>query len=152
MRSGPNTRRLRGRNSGRRNQSSRSRNYESSGPESKVRGNAQQVVEKYLQLARDASTVGDPVKAENYYQHAEHYYRVQAASSSGNDNAQGTRSQDATPSGAQNGAGNGAGLKAQGNGAADGTDQPDVHDGNRPDGAQGANGAGKTDGPTRDAG
>ncbi len=110
------------------------------------------MVEKYLQLARDASLVGESIKAENYYQHAEHYYRVHAAANSGNDNGQGARSEDATPSGAQNGAGNGAGLKAQGNGAADGTDQPDVHDGNRPDGAQGANGAGKTDGPTRDAG
>lgn len=152
MRTGPNTRRLRGRNSGRRNQSSRSRNYESSGPESKVRGNAQQVVEKYLQLARDASLSGDSIKAENYFQHAEHYYRVHAAANSGNDNGQGIRSDDGTPSGAQNGAGNGAGLTAQGNGTADATDQPDLHDGDKPDGAPGANGAGKTDGPTRDAG
>lgn len=110
------------------------------------------MVEKYLQLARDASTVGDSIKAENYYQHAEHYYRVHTAANSGSDNGQGSRSQDGTPSDAQNAAENGAGLETQGNGAADATDQPDVHDGSRPDGTQGANGAGKTDGPTRDAG
>ncbi len=109
-------------------------------------------MEKYLQLARDASTVGDPVKAENYFQHAEHYFRVQAASDGGNDNAQATRSQDGTQSGAQNGAGNGAELKAKGNGAADPIDQPAVDDGSEPDGAQGTNGAGKTDGPAQDAG
>ncbi len=110
------------------------------------------MVEKYLQLARDASLVGESIKAENYFQHAEHYYRVHAAANSGNDNAQGARSQDGTPSGAPNGAGNGAGLKAHGNGAADATDQPDVNDGSEPDGAQGTNGAGKTDGPAQDAG
>lgn len=156
MRSGPNTRRLRGRNSGRRNQSSRTRNYESSGPESKVRGNAQQVVEKYLQLARDASTVGESIKAENYFQHAEHYYRVQVASSGGNDNGQAARPQDETPSGAPSSTGNGAetdaGLNAKGNGAADATEQPDVNDGGKPNSAQSANGTGKTDGPAQDAG
>lgn len=82
MRSGPNPRRLRGRgnNSNRRNNNApRNQNFESNGPDVKVRGNAQQVVEKYLQLARDASTAGDPVAAENYFQHAEHYYRLQTA-------------------------------------------------------------------------
>jgi hypothetical protein len=81
MRSGPNPRRLRGRgsNSNRRNNAPRNQNFESNGPDVKVRGNAQQVVEKYLQLARDASTAGDPVAAENYFQHAEHYYRLQTA-------------------------------------------------------------------------
>jgi len=57
---------------------SRSQHFESNGPDVKVRGNAQQVVEKYLTLAREAATAGDPVMAENYYQHAEHYYRIQA--------------------------------------------------------------------------
>ena len=45
----------------------------------KIRGNAHHVAEKYLQLARDAHTGGDPVAAENYLQHAEHYFRLIAA-------------------------------------------------------------------------
>lgn len=45
-----------------------------------MRGNPQQCVEKYLSLARDASTSGDPVTAENYYQYADHYYRMSLAS------------------------------------------------------------------------
>src|ERR1700712_3345311 len=53
------------------------RAFDSNGPEGiKVRGNAQHVFEKYQQLARDASSAGDRVLAENYLQHAEHYFRV----------------------------------------------------------------------------
>ena len=52
------------------------RSYESNGPEVKIRGNATQIYDKYLQLARDASSSGDRVRAENLYQHAEHYYRI----------------------------------------------------------------------------
>ena len=55
------------------------RSYESNGPDVKIRGNAHHVAEKYLQLARDAHTSGDPVAAENYLQHAEHYFRLIAA-------------------------------------------------------------------------
>lgn len=50
--------------------------FDSSGPEIRVRGNAHQVMEKYLAMARDAASQGDRVAAENYYQHAEHYFRV----------------------------------------------------------------------------
>ncbi|MCL5778541.1 DUF4167 domain-containing protein [Limibaculum sp. FT325] len=50
--------------------------YESAGPEGKVRGTPQQIVEKYLGLARDAQTSGDRVTAENFLQHAEHYQRI----------------------------------------------------------------------------
>jgi hypothetical protein len=53
--------------------------YESNGPEVKIRGTASHVAEKYLQLARDAQGSGDPVSAENFYQHAEHYFRIIAA-------------------------------------------------------------------------
>src|SRR5262249_40135151 len=53
--------------------------YESNGPDVKIRGNPSHIAEKYVQLARDALTSGDPIAAENYYQHAEHYYRVIAA-------------------------------------------------------------------------
>jgi len=42
----------------------------------KIRGTAAHVYEKYLQLARDAGSAGDRVMAENYLQHAEHYYRI----------------------------------------------------------------------------
>ena len=55
------------------------RTYDSSGPEVKIRGSASHVYEKYLQLARDANSSGDRVMAENYLQHAEHYYRIMAA-------------------------------------------------------------------------
>ena len=55
------------------------RTYDSSGPEIKIRGSASHVYEKYLQLARDANSSGDRIMAENYLQHAEHYYRIMAA-------------------------------------------------------------------------
>jgi hypothetical protein len=74
--------RMRGRNRG--NNPNRSHNpltrvYESNGPEVKIRGTAHHIAEKYLQLARDAQSSGDPVAAESYYQHAEHYFRLIAA-------------------------------------------------------------------------
>jgi hypothetical protein len=50
--------------------------YESNGPEVKIRGTAHHITEKYLQLARDAQSAGDPVTAENHFQHAEHYFRL----------------------------------------------------------------------------
>jgi hypothetical protein len=52
------------------------RSFDSTGPDVKIRGNASHVYEKYLQLARDAHSSGDRVMAENYLQHAEHYYRI----------------------------------------------------------------------------
>ncbi len=51
----------------------------SNGPEVKIRGNPAHIAEKYMQLARDAQTSGDPISAENYFQHAEHYFRLIAA-------------------------------------------------------------------------
>lgn len=57
--------------------------FDSNGPDIRVRGNAHQVLEKYLQMARDAGVAGDRVAAENYLQHAEHYYRVIAAQTEG---------------------------------------------------------------------
>jgi hypothetical protein len=79
MRNGQN-KRMRGRNrKGGHHQNPLSRTYESNGPDVKIRGTASHVAEKYLQLARDAQSSGDPVAAENYYQHAEHYFRVIAA-------------------------------------------------------------------------
>ncbi|WP_163413855.1 DUF4167 domain-containing protein, partial [Escherichia coli] len=51
------------------------RSYESNGPDVKLRGTAQHIADKYAQLARDALAAGDPVAAENYFQHGEHYFR-----------------------------------------------------------------------------
>lgn len=56
------------------------RTFDSAGPEIKIRGSASHVYEKYMQLARDANTAGDRVAAENYLQHAEHYWRIMAVS------------------------------------------------------------------------
>jgi hypothetical protein len=56
-----------------------SRVYESNGPDIKVRGTAQTIAEKYMQLGRDAQSASDNVAAESYYQHAEHYLRIVAA-------------------------------------------------------------------------
>src|SRR5262245_58338695 len=80
MRNGQN-KRMRGRNHHhhRKNQNPLTRVYESNGPEVKIRGTASHVADKYVQLARDAMASGDPVTAENYHQHAEHYFRLIAA-------------------------------------------------------------------------
>src|SRR3954470_23058417 len=61
----------------------RHQTFDSNGPDVRVRGNAYQVFEKYLALARDASSAGDRIAAENYYQHAEHYYRIINANNEG---------------------------------------------------------------------
>ena len=50
--------------------------FDSSGPEGKVRGTPQQIIEKYNQLARDAQLSNDRVATENFQQHAEHYLRL----------------------------------------------------------------------------
>jgi Domain of unknown function (DUF4167) len=76
MRNGQN-KRMRGRN--RKSHNPLTRVYESNGPDVKIRGTASHVAEKYVQLARDAQSSGDPVSAENYHQHAEHYFRLIAA-------------------------------------------------------------------------
>ncbi len=77
MRPGQN-KRMRGRNN-RKGPNPLTRTYESNGPDVKIRGTAHHVAEKYLQLARDAQSSGDPVMAESYLQHAEHYFRLIAA-------------------------------------------------------------------------
>jgi hypothetical protein len=66
----------RSRGRGRRQGNSSNRNYESNGPDLKVRGNAQSIYEKYQSLAQDALSSGELITAENYLQHAEHYYRI----------------------------------------------------------------------------
>jgi hypothetical protein len=69
--------------------------YESNGPDVKVRGTAQTVADKYLQLARDAVSAGDIVMSESYFQHAEHYMRIIAASQSQQQQQQQLRAQEA---------------------------------------------------------
>jgi hypothetical protein len=92
MRSGPN-KRSRGRNNnpnsnnnsnnlnnnGRPRIPHRSQTFDSNGPGIKIRGNAYQVFERYVALAREAVSSGDRVAAENFYQHAEHYFRIMNA-------------------------------------------------------------------------
>lgn len=75
MKQGTNQRRSR-RGNGNGKRPSKNSNFDSNGPDIRVRGNAQQVLDKYLALARDAASAGDRVASENYYQHAEHYYRI----------------------------------------------------------------------------
>lgn len=54
----------------------RHQTFDSNGPDVRIRGNAWQVYEKYQALARDAASSGDRIQAENYLQHAEHYFRI----------------------------------------------------------------------------
>jgi hypothetical protein len=81
MRNGQNNKRMRGRSrkGGGHHQNPLSRMYESNGQDVKIRGTASHIAEKYLQLARDAQSSGDTIASENYYQHAEHYFRLIAA-------------------------------------------------------------------------
>ena len=57
--------------------------FDSNGPNVKIRGNAYQVFERYIALAREAATSGDRIGAENLYQHAEHYFRIMSANGEG---------------------------------------------------------------------
>ena len=62
--------------------------FDSNGPSVKIRGNAYQVFERYVALAREAASSGDRIAAENLYQHAEHYFRVMNASGEGHNQGQ----------------------------------------------------------------
>ena len=66
----------RGRGRNRKGQSPLTRSFESNGPDVKIRGTPAHIAEKYMALARDSMSSGDPVLAENYLQHAEHYNRI----------------------------------------------------------------------------
>ena len=97
------------------------RTYDSSGPEVKIRGSASHVYEKYLQLARDANSSGDRVMAENYLQHAEHYYRIMAAAAA-------QQAQYQAQQAAMNAQNHGAQPQAQ-NGQPQGNGQPQPQNG-----------------------
>jgi uncharacterized protein DUF4167 len=83
------TRRPYGRNNGnnpyrnRQQIPNRSQTLDSNGPNVKIRGTAHQIFERYVALAREVSTSGDRVAAENLYQHAEHYFRIMNAANEG---------------------------------------------------------------------
>jgi hypothetical protein len=69
--------------------------FDSNGPNVKIRGSARQIFERYLALAREATASGDRIAAENFYQHAEHYFRIDNARREGNQ--QGTLPRPTTP-------------------------------------------------------
>jgi Domain of unknown function (DUF4167) len=71
------------------------RHFDSNGPNIKIRGSAYQIFERYLALAREATASGDRIAAENFYQHAEHYFRINNARREGNQ--QGTPPRPTTP-------------------------------------------------------
>lgn len=73
MRPGQNGKRTR---RGRKPHNFSNRTFDSNGPDVKIRGTAAHIFEKYQALARDANASGDRIGAENYLQHAEHYYRI----------------------------------------------------------------------------
>jgi Domain of unknown function (DUF4167) len=119
------------------------RNYESNGPDVKIRGTAAHIAGKYLSLARDALASGDMVAAESYFQHAEHYNRIIMAAShqsegpngrprwnadvsdmSGNRRGEGIQSMPGL--GRQHGRPEG-GNGTEGNHDASGPDQADLH-------------------------
>lgn len=83
MRPGNNNRRSRGRGNRRPTPGGRFQTFDSNGPTGRLRGNANQLYEKYLMLGRDAAGSGDRVTAENLFQHADHYFRILSANGDG---------------------------------------------------------------------
>jgi len=103
--------------------------FDSAGPEGKVRGTPQQIIEKYTQLARDAQLSGDRVAAENFQQHSEHYLRMldEAMREQAAKQAEQQRQQDAQQQERrQQGNANGHGGQDQNSGSEDRSDQPDT--------------------------
>jgi hypothetical protein len=86
--------------------------FDSNGPDVRVRGTAQQLFEKYLQLGRDATSGGDRVMAESYFQHAEHYFRILNAMSQAQQQREGQHQQRRYQPGPEQGEG-GDGQEAQ---------------------------------------
>jgi hypothetical protein len=103
MRSGPDQRpgnRFRGNPSQqRRGNPQGPQTFDSHGPGDRIRGNASQICERYLALAREAAQNDDRVASENYYQHAEHYFRVNKLAREGNSPASQTSGQASADAG-----------------------------------------------------
>lgn len=106
MRQNHGSKRSRGRSSNRRSGPPRNQTFDSNGPSIRIRGNAFQVHEKYLALARDASSAGDRIAAENYLQHAEHYFRIMAVQREDAEARAGAAGQQQQPRSNGNGSGN----------------------------------------------
>ncbi len=105
----------------------RNQNFDSNGPDVRIRGSAYQVHEKYLNLASDATAAGDRIGAESYYQHAEHYYRIINAQEYGPED--GRRQRQESHNGQNQG--NGYGEEPQpdfGQGDPKGGEQPEMRD------------------------
>ncbi len=80
--------------------------FDSQGPDLRLRGTAQQLFERYLQLGRDATSGGDRVMAESYYQYAEHYFRILGAMQAAQQQSQpGGQYSNPAPGGQPNGHG-----------------------------------------------
>ncbi len=117
MRPNQHQKRSRGRNAGRRSGPNRQHNFDSNGPNVRIRGTAHQVHEKYLALARDAASSGDRVMAENLLQHADHYYRVLNEAAEANRDQRQPNGQDRQERQAGRQRGNGAQSDATVNGS-----------------------------------
>ena len=148
MRQGQQNRRGRGR--GRKPQNPLARNYESNGPEVKIRGTASHIAEKYMSLARDALASGDIVTAESCLQYAEHYNRIimaaqpQAGSAQAGDqsNGGGGRQPRPTPdAGEEESAEQPQSAEAAGGSGGTARSEGRGRGGNDSDGVQDANGA-----------
>lgn len=79
--------------------------FDSQGPDLRLRGTAQQLFERYLQLGRDATSGGDRVMAESYFQYAEHYFRILGAMQAAQQSQQGGQGYGHQPNGSPNGPG-----------------------------------------------
>ena len=79
VRQGPSSKRTYRRDNGRTGGNPRPQTKRNNGQAVRGGGNARQVMERYLALARDATTAGDRITAEGHFQHADHYYRVMTA-------------------------------------------------------------------------
>ncbi len=132
MRQGQHKNRSRGRNQRRQGGNPSNRVFESNGPDVKVRGTAQTVADKYLQLARDAVSAGDIVMSESYFQHAEHYMRIIAASQAQQQQQQQQRQQESAPPAGGNGSDQpeipGTGPQPASEAATGTGDQPEISD------------------------
>jgi hypothetical protein len=91
--------------------------FDSNGPDVRIRGTAQQLFEKYLQLGRDATGSGDRVMAESYFQHAEHYFRILNAMNQAAQQGQQNGQQAPFQGGRRPHPGQDEGVSPQGNGA-----------------------------------
>ncbi len=105
--------------------------FDSNGPDVRIRGTSQQLFEKYLQLGRDATSSGDRVTAEGFFQHAEHYFRIlnamNQAAQQGQSNPQGSNAQGQNPGNHRRNYQHGDGFQGNDDGSSIGqdADEPD---------------------------